>query len=112
MIAPTQRTAVKAACIERRRLPRRNGKKHAGERQRDAPKAQTIARSRRQVEDERGGKPGCAHERAGDPADGELPRKRGRRNMTPMAAGMMRNEKTSSTPAIATELVTTTPKVA
>ena len=33
-------------------------------------------------------------------------------NMTPMAAGMMRNEKTSSTPAIATELVTTTPKVA
>ena len=29
-----------------------------------------------------------------------------------MAAGMIRNEKTSSTPASATELVTTTPKVA
>ena len=33
-------------------------------------------------------------------------------NITPIAAGMMRNEKTSSTPAIATELVTTTPKLA
>ncbi len=33
-------------------------------------------------------------------------------NMTPMAAGMMRNENTSNTPAIATELVTTTPKLA
>ena len=31
-------------------------------------------------------------------------------NITPMAAGMIRNEKTSNTPAIATELVTTTPK--
>ena len=33
-------------------------------------------------------------------------------NMMPMAAGIMRNEKTSSTPAIATELVTTIPNVA
>ena len=33
-------------------------------------------------------------------------------NMTPMAAGMIRNENTSSTPASATELVTTTPKLA
>jgi hypothetical protein len=33
-------------------------------------------------------------------------------NITPMAAGMIRNENTSSTPAIATELVTTTPNVA
>jgi hypothetical protein len=33
-------------------------------------------------------------------------------NMTPIAAGMIRNENTSSTPAIATELVTITPNVA
>ncbi len=31
---------------------------------------------------------------------------------TPMAAGMMRNAKTSSTPASPTELVTTSPKAA
>jgi hypothetical protein len=31
---------------------------------------------------------------------------------TPTAAGMIRNENTSSTPATPTELVTTTPKVA
>ena len=41
-----------------------------------------------------------------------MPRAGDEAEITPMAAGMIRNENTSSTPAIATELVTTTPKVA